>query len=397
MIYIDASPAVHHKAGLGRYAEELIGALTSDPARRNEYVAFYHDATTAKPSRNIASLACITTPQPPYPWRLRALLAQLLNLSQDSLLLSASAHSSLVNRQSSTHNLFHATEHLLPRFKHLRTVFTLHDLIFRFFPQHHLPRNRMYLTLAMPLFLRRSERIICVSEQTRRDVQRLYRVPDAKLRVIYEGVDPRFRRVTDPAALQRAQERYKLPQRFILAVGTIEPRKNLSTLFDAYATLLKDPSVNLQSPISNLNVVVAGKQGWLVESTLQAVRERGLEGKVQFTGYVADEDLSALYTLAEAFAFPSVYEGFGLPPLEALACGTPVVCSNASSLPEVMGDAALLVSPLDARAWTLALGRVLADAPLRQDLAARGPQQAVRFTWADAARQTRAVYDELLG
>jgi glycosyltransferase involved in cell wall biosynthesis len=400
MIYIDASPAVHHKAGLGRYAEELIGALTADPARRGEYVAFYHDATTAQPSANIASLAHVATPQPPYPWRLRTLLAQLLNLSQDQLLLSTpaagSAQSSIVNRQSKIQNLFHATEHLLPRFKRMRAVFTLHDLIFRFFPQHHLPRNRMYLTLAMPLFLRRSDRIICVSEQTRRDAQRLYHVPDAKLRVIYEGVDPRFRRVTDPDALQRARERYHLPARFLLAVGTIEPRKNLSTLFDAYATLLEDSSVHLQSPIANLNVVVAGKQGWLVESTLQAVRERGLDGKVQFTGYVADEDLPALYTLAEAFAFPSVYEGFGLPPLEALACGTPVVCSIASSLPEVMGDAALLVPPLDARAWAEALGRVLADASLRHDLAERGPRQAARFTWAEAARQTRAVYDELL-
>jgi glycosyltransferase involved in cell wall biosynthesis len=395
MIYIDASPAVHHKAGLGRYTEELIGALTKDPARRGDYVAFYHDAATAKPSPNIASLARVTTPQPPYPWRLRALLAQLMNLSQDSLLLSAQP--SIPNQKSKFGNLFHATEHLLPRFKRLRTVFTLHDLIFRFFPQHHLPRNRIYLTLAMPLFLRRSDRIICVSQQTRRDLQRLYHVPDAKLRVIYEGVDPRFSRVTDPAALSRARKRYKLPEHFILAVGTVEPRKNLTTLFEAYAGLLQDgaPAAPVV-PLSSIDLVVAGKQGWLVESTLRAVHERGLSERVQFAGYVADEDLPALYTLADVFAFPSVYEGFGLPPLEALACGTPVVCSDASSLPEVVGDAALLVPPTDAQGWTLALGRALTDASLRRDLAERGPRQAARFTWAGAARQTRAVYDELL-
>jgi glycosyltransferase involved in cell wall biosynthesis len=408
MIYIDASPAVHHKAGLGRYTEELIGALTEDPARRGDYAAFYHDAATAKPSPNIASLARVTTPQPPYPWRLRALLAQLLKLSQDTLLLppqhANDSPSSIVNRQSSIGNLFHATEHLLPRFKRLRTVFTLHDLIFRFFPQHHLPRNRIYLTLAMPLFLRRSDRIICVSQQTRRDVQRLYRVPDAKLCVIYEGVDPRFSRVTDPAVLSRARKRYQLPEHFILAVGTVEPRKNLTTLFEAYAGLLQDgvpaslddrPASRV-APLSSIDLVVAGKQGWLVESTLRAVHERGLSERVQFAGYVADEDLPALYTLADVFAFPSVYEGFGLPPLEALACGTPVVCSDASSLPEVVGDAALLVAPTDAQGWTLALGRALTDVSLRHDLAERGPRQAARFTWADAARQTRAVYDELL-
>ena len=400
MIYIDTSPAVHHKAGLGRYAEELIGALTADPAQRRDYVAFYHDAATAKPSKRIESLTRLTTTQTPYPWRLRALLAQLLNLSQDNLLLAvppgSNSQSAIQNPKSEIGNLFHATEHLLPRLKHMRTVFTLHDLIFRFFPQHHLPRNRIYLTLAMPLFLRRAERVICVSQQTRRDVQRLYHVPDAKLRVIYEGVDSRFYRVTNAAVLNRVRERYSLPPHFILAVGTIEPRKNLATLFEAYRALINDAPADRQSHISDLKVVVVGKQGWMVESSFRAVHERGLTGRVKFTGYVADEDLPALYTLADVFAFPSVYEGFGLPPLEALACGTPVVCSDASSLPEVMGDAGLLVPPTDARAWMLALGRALTDASLRRDLAARGPRQAGRFTWADAARQTRRVYEELL-
>jgi glycosyltransferase involved in cell wall biosynthesis len=385
MIIIDASPAVHHKAGLGRYTEDLLAALTTSPAQRADYTVFYHDAAVAKPSAMVRALPGLTTPQTPYPWRLRALLAQLLNMSQDALLAPL-----IQNPKSQIQNLFHATEHLLPRFKQVLTVFTLHDLIFRFYREYHLPRNWMYLQLAMPLFLRRADAIICVSEHTRRDAQRLYRLPDHKLHVIPEGVHLRFRRVTDRTALQRVRERYHLPPRFILAVGTIEPRKNLVTLFEAYAQLCADRAMD------DLRVVVAGKQGWLVESSLRAVHERGLTGRVTFTGYVDDDDLPALYSQAQAFAFPSVYEGFGLPPLEALACGVPTVCSDASSLPEVMSDAALLAPPLDARAWMLALGRVLSDADLRRDLSARGPQQAARFTWDAAARQTRALYDTVL-
>ncbi len=389
MITIDASAAVHNKAGLTRYGEELIRALSADPAHRSEYAVFYHDSATARPSALIQSLPGVSTAQTARPWRLRALLAQLANLSQDEL-LAGIPHPA--NQRGA--DIFHATEHLLPRFKRIRTVFTVHDLIFRFFPQHHLPLNRAFLTLGFPLFLRRADAIICVSEQSRRDTQRLYRVPDAKIRVIAEGVHPRFRRVTDDVALQRARERYHLPARFILAVGTIEPRKNLATLFRAYAELMREGR-GLGAE-EELQLVVTGRQGWLVENTMRAVHELGLAGLVHFTGFVADEDLPALYSLAGAFAFPSVYEGFGLPPLEALACGAPVVCSDASSLPEVTGDAALLVPPLDVRGWMLALGRVLSDVDLRRDLAQRGPRQAARFTWPETARQTRAVYDELM-
>jgi glycosyltransferase involved in cell wall biosynthesis len=410
MIYIDASAAVHNKAGLSRYAQELIAQLAADPAHAGQYGVFYHDATTARLNDVIKALPGIALKSGSRPWRLQALLAQLANLSQDNLLPAPSAA------------LFHATEHLLPRFKRIKTVFTLHDLIFKFFPEHHLPLNRLYLSMAFPLFLRRADAIICVSEQTKRDAQRLYRVPDDKLRVIYEGVDPRFHRESDPATLARVRERYHLPERFVLSVGTIEPRKNLKTLFEAFAQLKKPDGRSQKSEIrsqksevreqrqeardkrqelgsqsvDDVQLVVAGRQGWLVDETIHAVHELGLTGCVVFTGYVSDEDLPALYSLADAFAFPSVYEGFGLPPLEALACGAPVVCSNASSLPEVVGEAALQVSPTDVRGWMTALERVLSDADLRRDLSARGPRQAARFTWLDAARQTRAVYDELV-
>jgi glycosyltransferase involved in cell wall biosynthesis len=382
---------VHHKAGLGRYAEELIAALATERQRAGnkgeEYVAFYHDAANATPSKLIQSLTCIATPQTPYPWRLRALMAQLLNLSQDILFQQSTANT---REPLSAPKLFHATEHLLPRFKQNKTVFTLHDLIFKFFPQHHLPRNRLYLNLAMPLFLKRADAIICVSEHTRRDAIKTYGVPEAKISVIHEGVHPRFKRVNDVKVLQAVKEKYRLPDKFIMALGTVEPRKNLVTLFDAFKAL-REEDAGLAD-----EVIVVGRQGWLHEATYRAVHERELTGKVRFLGRVDDVDLPAVLSMAQVLAFPSVYEGFGFPPLEAMACGTPVVSSNASSLPEVCGDAALLVTPMDAGGWASALRRVLTDRQLRLDLSRRGPLQAQKFDWFTAARQTKAVYDSLI-
>jgi len=390
MIVIDASPAVHRKAGLGRYAEELIGALVAQAKAGKtdrEIGVFYHDALHAAPGRLIQSLDCFATSQTPYLWRLRALISHLLNLAQDDLFIRAQTNT---RAALPAPRLFHATEHLLPRFKSLKTVFTLHDLIFRFFPEYHLPRNRIFLMLAMPYFLRRADAVICVSEHTRRDAVRVYGLPEDKLRVIYEGVSPRFRRVLDSSALRATQARYALPDRFILAVGTIEPRKNLVTLFRAFGALLAEDASLAQE------LIVVGKAGWLHAPTFRAIHDLGLTGHVRLLTTVEDDDLIAIYSLAAVFAFPSLYEGFGLPPLEAMACGAPVVASSAASLPEICGQAALLLPPSDVQAWTQTLRRVLTEPDVRRELEARGPAQAARFTWSKAAEETRQIYDELL-
>ncbi len=387
MIVIDASPAVHHKAGLGRYAEELIGALVyakpDVPPQRSGYSVLYHDAANAKPSRLIESLPRVTTVQRPYPWRLRALLAQLLNIAQDGLLVSGDG-------AAGAPKLFHATEHLLPRFKRARSVFTLHDLIFKFFPAYHLPRNRLFLNLAMPLFLRRADAIICVSEHTKRDAMREYRLPEHKLRVIYEGVHPRFKRIVDVKALQIVRDHYSLPERFVFALGTIEPRKNYPTLIKAFAEMRR------RRDNDDTQLIIAGRQGWLFEETFRTVHENGLTGRVRFIGAVDEAHLPALYSLATIFAMPSMYEGFGFPPLEALACGAAVACSTAASLPEIVGNAGVALAPTDVTAWADTLERALTDADFVRGLRARGPAQSAKFSWQNAARETRVIYDEVL-
>jgi glycosyltransferase involved in cell wall biosynthesis len=271
---------------------------------------------------------------------------------------------------------------LLPRLRRVRSVFTLHDLIFQFDPGSHKPLNIAYLRTMMPRFLRRANAIITVSECSKRDAVRIYHVPPDKIRVIYEGVDPRFGPISNLQSLADLRRKYNLPDRFILHVGTIEPRKNLPLLFEA-----------LTAPdLRDATLVVAGQTGWLTESIFAQLDALGVRDRVVFTGYVPDADLPTLLSAAAALVMPSKYEGFGLPVLEAMACGTPVIASNAASLPEVGGDAALYAPPDDPRAWVESIRRVLTDEMLRASLREKGLRQAARFRWDVAARETAEVY-----
>ena len=369
-ICIDASPAVHHRAGLGRYAQELTSALLAADTD-NEYVAFYHRPEGAHVDPPLDRIPHLTTSLNTKPWRLAALLGQFLRIPQDRMFPGI--------------DLFHATDHLLPRLSRVKTVFTLHDLIFRLYPETHKPLNRWFLTLAMPQFLRAANAVIAVSKNTKRDAVRFYNLDEAKFHVVYEGVNERFR----PAPAQdvaHVRQVYALPEHFILSLGTIEPRKNLTALLEVYRHLLDRGS--------ELRLVVVGKKGWLYEGFFRRLRELGLEDEVIFPGFVPDEDLPAFYTAADLFVLPSLYEGFGLPVLEAMACGAPVVTSNASSLPEVAGEAGILVDPNDVRDLVRGIEQVLADEGKRKEMQVKGLQQAARFSWDRAARETLLVYHE---
>ena len=372
-ICVNASPAVHHIAGLGRYTQELMAALLAIDSE-NEYIAFYNRPSEAQVDPPLDQLSHLTTDLGTKPWRMSALMAHFSRIPQDRLFPEV--------------DLFHATDHLLPRLTRVKSVFTLHDLVFRFYPHTHKPLNRWFLTLMMPRFLRAADAVIAVSEHTKQDAIDTYGVDEAKIRVIYEGVDPRFSK--QPAGQTAAvRQRYGLPDKYILSVGTIEPRKNLTSLLHAYHALRKEGS--------EFGLVIVGKKGWLYEGFFGTLHELGLEKAVIFPGFVPDEDLPALYSAADLFAFPSLYEGFGLPVLEAMACGTPVVASNAASLPEVVGEAALLHDPTSLEALVRAMRDVLSNPGLREDLRGRGTKQAARYSWQTAARDTLALYTSLLG
>lgn len=370
-IYFDLSAAVHRRAGLGRYAESLARALV--PLLGDRLGFFYNAEAGIHPVSGLDHFPTRTVSLGYKPWRMAVWLGQLAHAPFNRLLPGV--------------ELYHATEHLLMHLRRTPTVLTVHDLIFRRYPAHHKPLNRWYLNLTMPLFCRRATHIIAVSEQTKRDIVEAYGVPPGKVTVIYEAASPDFA-PRPPEVVAAARARYKLPPRYILSVGTIEPRKNLGRVLDGFESLHAESLVDA--------FVIVGKKGWLYDDFFARLDRSPVKHAVLFPGWVSDEDLPAVYAGASAVAFPSEFEGFGLPALEGMACGAPVVCSNTSSLPEIAGDAALLVDPTDTPAITAALRRTLCETDLVDDLRRRGLGQAARFSWQRAAAETVQVYERIM-
>jgi glycosyltransferase involved in cell wall biosynthesis len=265
-------------------------------------------------------------------------------------------------------------------------VATIHDLIPWMFPQAVTRKHRWVWCTMLPRVVRRARRLIVDSQATARDLTDRFPEAADKVRVVYLGVDPRFA-PAPPADVAALRSQLRLPADYMLSVGTLSPRKNLHRLFDAYA-ILRGQSAEVPP------LVVAGKPGWLWEPIMRKVRDLHLEPYVIFCGFVPDRDLPALLTGASIFVLPSLYEGFGLPVLEAMACGTPVLTSNRSSLPEVAGDAALLIDPDHPGAIAEGMRRLLEDTACRKDLAQRGLTQARAFRWEETAQRTLAVYRE---
>ncbi|MGD0765405.1 MAG: glycosyltransferase family 1 protein [Dehalococcoidia bacterium] len=234
-----------------------------------------------------------------------------------------------------------------------------------------------------------ADRLICPSEAVKDDIVRLLHVSPNKVRAIAEAASPAFRPIEDRAALERFLLKNLLPERYVLSVGSLEPGKNRATLLKAFAKLR-------QQGIEH-KLVVTGQRAWKYQADFQLAEQLGLKGEVIFTGYVSSEDMPALYSAADLFVFPSLYEGFGLPVLEAMACGVPVVASNVSAVPEVAGDAALLIDPRDPDLLSDSMARVLKDDRLRATLRRRGLERAAQFSWEKAARETIEVYRDAVG
>jgi glycosyltransferase involved in cell wall biosynthesis len=293
-------------------------------------------------------------------------------------------------------DLLFVPAHVLPLIHPRKSVVTIHDLGYLYYPEAHTPFQNAYLRWSTRFNARAAARVLADSQATSDDLVRHYHIPADKIVVVYPGRDESLAPVTDPAALSAVRARYGLTGPYLIHVGTLQPRKNLIRLLRAFASLLAD--IELPPPfLGGLQLVITGKKGWLYNDLLAEIQKLDLaaEGRVVLTGYVPDADLPALLSGALAFVFPSLYEGFGFPVIEAMSCGTPVVCSNASSLPEVAGDAALLVDPLDVTALAAALARVAADEGLRRALSERGFRQASRFSWRQCAHQVLKVLEEV--
>ncbi len=286
-------------------------------------------------------------------------------------------------------DLLHSPDFIPLFHRSFRSVITVHDLAFLLYP-HLLTRESARYYGQIDQAVRSADHIIAVSETTKRDIIRLLGAPEERVTVIPEAVSPTYRLLDDREPVAEVRRRYQLPEQYAIFVGTIEPRKNLTTLMRAIRRL-KDQHH------TELVLAVVGQWGWLYDDVLRVHEELKLEEAVRFLGRVPDSDLVALYNGASVLAYPSHYEGFGLPPLEAMACGTPVIVSNTSALPEVVGDAGLLVSPEDDEGLAVALLRVLSDPELRDALVRRGLQRASSFSVGGMAEKTLALYRSVLG
>ena len=384
-ITIDYTSAIHQGAGIGRLTRELVRAfLALDEAQQHEIrLLVMGRPGTEVPITNLMRTANL--PMRTLRWNDRWLYR-----------LWFKANVPLpVQRFSGPCDLYHAADFVLPPLdKNTPSVVTVHDLSFERDPNSAPPRLIPFLKKVVPQSAQRATHLIADSHATAQDLQTLYGIDPAKITVIHSGVESRFMPFDEESIIARrkrkyVQRHYQLGDApFILTVGTMQRRKNHLGLVRAFAKLINRP----HSASNVICLVIAGGQGWLYDDVLAEVEKLNLTDRVKFIGFVEDGDLPHLYTLASAFAFPSFYEGFGLPPLEALACGVPVVTSNVSSLPEVVGDAALTIDPNDIDALADALDKALHDDAWRAEARTRGLARAHEFTWGRAARQLLGVY-----
>ena len=366
-IGIDARLMFHQPAGISRYTGHLLHAL-ADNNSTDEFLTFQHRKHRA-PLITQANFRRATLYTPVH-HRLEQWLLPL-ELSRFAL------------------DLIHCTDFIPPLHSAIPAVITVHDLAFLHWP-HFLTIDSAAYYGQIDRAVKHARHIIVPSESTKKDLIRLLGAPDEKVSVIYEAADSSFQPLPLEATRQEVQNLYKVPESYILFVGTIEPRKNVNGLLQAFHHL------RAKYNITDTNLVIAGGHGWLYEETLELVNRLNLQNCTFFVGRVPDENLRKLYVGARCHIHPAHYEGFGLPPLEAMACGTPTIVSNVSSLPEVVGDAALLVDPNNPEEIAVAMQRLLVDEQLHAELRHKGLQRARCFSWELAARSTLEVYHKVV-
>ncbi|MEM8857347.1 MAG: glycosyltransferase family 1 protein [Chloroflexota bacterium] len=376
---IDVTSALTQGGGIGRYTRELIDALSKTQFDSALDVTLF----SAKPPLQTP----VQNPLPTHPsinykpapiderWLYRIWYRLRFPLP--------------VQTFTGRLDLFHSPDFVLPPIAgNIPSLLTVHDLSFLHYPHTFTPALVNYLNRVVPWSVKRATHILADSVATQNDLVELWGTPAEKITVLYSGVHQRFQEIKDHQELDQVRTKYGLGSNpYILAVGTVQPRKNYQMLIQAFAKIAD------RLPHS---LIITGGKGWLFDEILAEVEAQNLIGRVVFTGFVDDEDLSAIYSAAEVLAFPSLYEGFGLPILEAMACGTPVINSDASCLPEVAGEATIQLTPHSIDEWSGKLAQLLEDKVLQDQLKMKGKAQAEKFSWGKSAEQLLSIYERLL-
>jgi glycosyltransferase involved in cell wall biosynthesis len=285
-------------------------------------------------------------------------------------------------------SLLHSPNYSIPFFASCKRVCTIHDLTCFLYPQRRKLLHGMYFRHMIRYSAYHADLVITVSENTANDLRCLFSNSNVPVRTIYQGYNRMFRKM-DVVQTEGILSQLGLEHPFFLFVGTIEPSKNIERLIDAFRLF----SCNAKRPFE---LIIVGKRGWDVKTIFRAIEKVSVSCRVRYLGYIDNEKLRALYSGARAFIYPSLYEGFGLPPLEAMSCETPVACSNASSIPEAVGDAAILFDPLDVNSIAAALHQISNDETLRSDLIRKGRKRLEMFAWHDSARKVLSIYHEVM-
>lgn len=364
-IGIDAHAIGARQGGNETYIRNLISAL-ADLDHENRYTLYFSTAQAAASWHHRHANFAVRLLPPPTPL-VRVPVALAYELRRRPV------------------DVLHV-QYTAPPFCPAPIVTTIHDLAFEHLPETFTRRGKTQLRLTVRRTARRAEHILTVSEYSRQDIIKTYRLPPDKVTVTHNGCEAQFTPIGSEQEAGAIKRKFGISKDYLLAVGSLQPRKNLVRLLHAYAKL------RAQQPDFQLQLVLVGRQLWLYQEILREIKQQNFAADVIVTDYVSDEDLPALYRSAVALVYPSLFEGFGLPPLEAMACGTPVIASDTSSLPEVVGQAALLVDPYDEAAIVQAIWQIARDAFLRQRLQQAGLAQAKQFTWRAAAEKTLAVY-----
>jgi glycosyltransferase involved in cell wall biosynthesis len=377
-IAIDGRTIVRNRTGVGVYAERLVRSLLQIDSR-NTYSLFLleDDPSITGPNLTKVPVNRYAGMGPNRLWE-NLVLPRFLDKNRVDIYFSPAYVLPMVRRARRPN-----------RNSRTRFVVTLHDLVSYVYPETFTIKMKLWQRIFVSNAVRVADRILADSEATKRDILRFYNVDADLIKVVYLPVGEQFRRITDSNALERIREKYGLPEKFILYVGTLEPRKNVARLAQAYAQLPK----GLRDEYA---LVLAGAPGWFSEDIVAQIDSLQMPDRIRRIGYVDQGTLPAFYSLASVFAYLSVYEGFGAPPVEAMACGTPVLCSNTSSLPEAVGDAAILVDPYDVSQIAAQLNRLLTDDPVRSKLIAAGLGRAAQFNALDKAREVLRSFEEVM-
>lgn len=374
-VLIDCTQVTRKKAGVGVYAENMIREIIQLDSGISWFLLVQNDDPDFDFSRytNVTLVRVSSSLFRKLPFR----------FLMEQLFIPFLALRYRINVIHSLHYSFP----LVPMFS--RKVVTIHDMTMFLMPDMHLASKVRYFRFFIGAAARRTDALSFDSQSAQSDFLKFFPHPVPSCNIVHLGKGPQFRPDLDPQEVERVVREYGLTRPYILYIGTIEPRKNLVRLTEAFSTLTQT--------YPDHTLVIAGMKGWMYESLFELVRTLGLENRVVFTGFVAERDKPFLLRGAEVFTYVSLYEGFGIPVLEALACGTPTLTSDVSSIPEVTGDSALLIDPSNVQEIAAGLERLLADASLRDELAAKSISQAAHFSWLNTASQTLSIYRKTAG